>query len=250
MAQCEPRLIGESQLGSWPTQTPFTTSAVTVQPTAQCVQMLLRMVAPDVSGMAAAASALRTPVSGNAPRAARPPAVRPDRRRNVRRSRPLECVASVAASVPRRAWRSVRLISTGASSGLGRITVHAIVGLHVIGFPVTGFSFFIVGLAVRLGGGGERSSPRRRRRRRQAREGSHDGRPWSCRPWFCPASSRVLRAALSLAVSRRQRKCLRFYFHEHPAQRAYSAVEFAASARSRSAKKRPIQGDRCFSKIC
>src|SRR6476646_12236833 len=48
-AQCEPRLIGESQLGSWPTQTPFTTSAVTVQPTEQCVQMLLRMVAPLVT---------------------------------------------------------------------------------------------------------------------------------------------------------------------------------------------------------
>ena len=37
-----------SQLGSWPTQTPLTTSAVTVQPTEQCVQMLLRMVAPEV----------------------------------------------------------------------------------------------------------------------------------------------------------------------------------------------------------
>ena len=48
LAQCEPRLIGLSQLGSWPTQTPFATSAVTVQPTAQCVQTLLRMVAPAV----------------------------------------------------------------------------------------------------------------------------------------------------------------------------------------------------------
>src|SRR4029079_8708220 len=89
LAQCEPRLIGESQLGSWPTQTPFTTSAVTVQPTEQCVQMFFRMVAPDVT-MVPAASALRTPVSGSAPRAASPLAVRPDWRRNVRRSRPLE----------------------------------------------------------------------------------------------------------------------------------------------------------------
>src|SRR5690348_11302307 len=64
LAQCDPRLIGESQLGSWPTQTPFTTSAVTVQPTEQCVQMFLRMVAPDVA-MDPAASALRTLVSGS-----------------------------------------------------------------------------------------------------------------------------------------------------------------------------------------
>jgi hypothetical protein len=40
LAQCEPRLIGLSQDGSWPVHTPFCTSAVTVQPTAQCVQML------------------------------------------------------------------------------------------------------------------------------------------------------------------------------------------------------------------
>src|SRR3974390_2686224 len=49
LAQCEPRLIGESQLGSWPIQTPFETSAVTVQPTEQCVQMLLRIVIPAPS---------------------------------------------------------------------------------------------------------------------------------------------------------------------------------------------------------
>ena len=44
LAQCDPRLIGESQLGSWPIHTPLETSAVTVQPTAQCVQMPLWMV--------------------------------------------------------------------------------------------------------------------------------------------------------------------------------------------------------------
>src|SRR5512144_428375 len=89
LAQCEPRLIGLSQLGSWPTHTPLTTSAVTVQPTEQCVQMLLRTVAPSVSGPAAAASALRTVVSGKAPSVARPPAARPERRRKARRSTPL-----------------------------------------------------------------------------------------------------------------------------------------------------------------
>ena len=30
--------MGESQPGSWPIQTPFATSAITVQPTEQCVQ--------------------------------------------------------------------------------------------------------------------------------------------------------------------------------------------------------------------
>src|SRR5437763_15979678 len=73
LAQCEPRLIGESQLGSCPIQTPFSTSAVTVHPTEQCVQTLLRTVAPEVSGPAAAASALRTPPSGNVLSAASPP---------------------------------------------------------------------------------------------------------------------------------------------------------------------------------
>src|ERR1700740_3420008 len=44
LAQWEPRLIGLSQLGSCPIHTPLATAAVTVQPTAQWVQMLLRVV--------------------------------------------------------------------------------------------------------------------------------------------------------------------------------------------------------------
>src|SRR3954466_4213954 len=35
LAQCAPRLIGESNTGSWRTQTPFSTTASTAQPTAQ-----------------------------------------------------------------------------------------------------------------------------------------------------------------------------------------------------------------------
>jgi hypothetical protein len=101
LAQCEPRLIGESQLGSWPTQTPFTTSAVTVQPTEQCVQMLLRMVAPATLGPAA--SAFRTVASGNAPMVARPVATSPDLRKKLRRSRPPAVwLPTVAARLPRR----------------------------------------------------------------------------------------------------------------------------------------------------
>src|SRR5215831_11805572 len=88
LAQCEPRLIGESQLGSCPTQTPLETSAVTVHPTEQCVQTLLRIVAPATFGPAAFASC--TVASGKAPTVARPPATRPDLRRKLRRSSPAE----------------------------------------------------------------------------------------------------------------------------------------------------------------
>src|ERR1043166_3581016 len=115
LAQCEPRLIGLSQLGSCPIHTPLETSAVTVHPTAQCVQMFLWMVtaAPDAGG--GPAFALRTLARGIAPRAARPPAARPDRRKNARRSRRLfESLARVASE--RRCFsRSVLLISTIAS---------------------------------------------------------------------------------------------------------------------------------------
>src|SRR5690349_19583639 len=83
LAQCDPRLIGDSQLGSWPIHTPFETSAVTVQPTAQCVQMLLWIVTSAPLAGGGPASALRTLVSGSAPSAARLPAATPERRRNT-----------------------------------------------------------------------------------------------------------------------------------------------------------------------
>src|SRR5262249_61108684 len=74
LAQCDPRLIGESQLGSCPIQTSLRTSAVTVQPPEQCVQMLLRIIAPALSGPAAAASALPTGPRGIVPGTGRLPA--------------------------------------------------------------------------------------------------------------------------------------------------------------------------------
>src|SRR3954468_10080932 len=116
LAQCEPRLIGESQPGSWPTHTPFDTSAITVQPTEQCVQIFLRSVTPAPCAGGGPASALRTLPSGSAPSAASEPAAMPERRKKVRRSRPPPFwSASVALSELRRAWRPVLLISTGAS---------------------------------------------------------------------------------------------------------------------------------------
>src|SRR4051812_29160630 len=129
---------------------------MTVQPTEQWVQIFLRMVAPAVA-IDPAAFALRTVASGKAPAAASPPAARPERRRKLRRSSwPWDGPAKAVARVPRRAWRSVRLISMCVPLS-ARIPVHAIVGLHVIGLPVADLAFFIVGLAVGLGDIGERS---------------------------------------------------------------------------------------------
>src|SRR5215813_14728794 len=73
LAQCEPRLIGLSQLGSWPIQTPFATSAVTVQPTEQWVQMFLRIATAAPTAGGGPAAALRTAPRGNAPSVARLP---------------------------------------------------------------------------------------------------------------------------------------------------------------------------------
>src|SRR3954464_13280862 len=87
LAQCEPRLIGESQPGSWPIHTPLATSPTTVQPTEQWVQMFLRIVICAPAGGGGPASALRTLASGSVPSAASPPAARPERRRKLRRSR-------------------------------------------------------------------------------------------------------------------------------------------------------------------
>src|ERR1700680_4959367 len=84
LAQCDPRLIGLSQLGSWPIHTPLATSAVTVQPTAQWVQMLLRIVAFAPAARGGPALAWRTLPSGNVPTVARPPATSPERRRKPR----------------------------------------------------------------------------------------------------------------------------------------------------------------------
>src|ERR1041385_5010073 len=163
LAQCEPRLIGLSQLGSWPIHTPLDTSAVTVQPTAQCVQMFLWIVtvAPGAGG--GPAFALRTLVSGSVPRAARPPAARPERSKKARRS---TCLLGSPAKVATDGWRfcrSVLLISMIASP-LARITVDAVIGFHVIAFLVARLLLFGVAFGVgfrlddkRRCGGGRRT---------------------------------------------------------------------------------------------
>src|SRR5258708_22373129 len=147
LAQCDPRLIGLSQDGSCQTQTPFWTSAITVQPTEQCVQMffLISVGAPTICGPACA---LRTDPSGISPSAAPAPAARPDRRRNVRRSRTSDArPAAIPCKRALPADPSLRLINMCV---VPSIAVDAIVVLDVIGFLVAGLDALGLRL-VRLG---------------------------------------------------------------------------------------------------
>jgi hypothetical protein len=92
-AQCAPRLSGESNTGSWPTHTPFCTTASMAQPTEQCVhtERLTSILPADGS----AASALPIMLNGNWLANAPAPAATPERFRKVRRS-------IVFASIPER----------------------------------------------------------------------------------------------------------------------------------------------------
>src|SRR3954463_1251585 len=166
LAQCEPRLIGLSQAGSWPTQTPFCTSAITVQPTEQCVQMffLISVGAPTFSGPACA---LRTEPSGIRPIAAPAPAARPDRRRNVRRSRtPDARPAAIPCKRALPADPSLRFINMCV---VPSIAVDAIVVLDVIGFLVAGLDALGLRLLSDSFAAGERP-PRGRGDRRSAHQ--------------------------------------------------------------------------------
>src|SRR5262245_58340629 len=103
--------MGLSHPGSWPIHTPLATSAITVQPTEQWVQKFFRNVTCAPAGGGGPASALRTEPSGRLPSAARLPAARPERRRNVRRSKFPDWRGSASASGRRCVSRSLRLIS-------------------------------------------------------------------------------------------------------------------------------------------
>src|SRR5580693_5187045 len=76
------------------------------------------------------AAALRTlGVPGNSPSPASPPATRPDRRRNVRRSSPLVVPATRGTAVPRGAGRSDRFTSIVWPS-LRWVAIDAVVSLN------------------------------------------------------------------------------------------------------------------------
>src|SRR3712207_2151450 len=146
LAQWVPRLMGLSQDGSWPIQTPFCTSAVTVQPTEQWVQMFFLIVigAPGV-GCPMAPSAALTEPRRSEPMAARPPTVRPDRRRNARRSMASEArPAARACSLPLAASPLLRLISIAPPSLLERlVAVGPVESLDVVAFPITALGFVL-----------------------------------------------------------------------------------------------------------
>ena len=85
LAQCAPRLIGESNTGSWRIHTPFCTTASIAQPTEQCVHTVrLTSILPP----SALSAALALPIieNGNWLTAAPAPTARPERLRNARRS--------------------------------------------------------------------------------------------------------------------------------------------------------------------
>src|SRR5215469_2928185 len=85
LAQCAPRLSGESNTGSWRTQTPFWTTASIEQPTEQCVHTV-RLVSILPAAGSSLASALPMTPSGSWLANAPAPATRPERFKNVRRS--------------------------------------------------------------------------------------------------------------------------------------------------------------------
>src|SRR5690606_33687710 len=136
LAQWVPRLIGLSQVGSWPTQTPFSTSAVTVQPTEQWVHIFFffTMLGP-VEGIASA----RLTIAGlSAETAARPPAASPEALRKLRRS--IVCSAAPARmpeSFPRAETEPavelflISMVSLRVSEPVGLV-----VALHMVGFLV------------------------------------------------------------------------------------------------------------------
>src|SRR5712671_4231695 len=124
LAQWAPRLNGLSKPGSWRVHTPFSTVAMTVQPTEQCVHTVLTdFVSPAAAG--AAPSAFFTMPAPRPSAAVTPPAARPERRRKVRRSMALP--ASAGVSFERCVARSVPLVfltnmtRPPAGSELGRL---------------------------------------------------------------------------------------------------------------------------------
>jgi hypothetical protein len=84
LAQCAPRLSGESNTGSCRIQTPFCTTASIAQPTEQCVQTVRFTSILPVSSLFASASPIM--LKGSCAATAPAPTVMPERFRNARRS--------------------------------------------------------------------------------------------------------------------------------------------------------------------
>src|SRR5438067_1981651 len=83
LAQCAPRLSGESNTGSWRTHTPFCTTASIAQPTEQCVHTVRLTSSWPPSSFASARPMM---LNGSCAATAAPPMPTPERLRNARRS--------------------------------------------------------------------------------------------------------------------------------------------------------------------
>ena len=86
LAQCAPRLSGESNTGSWRTQTPFCTTASIAQPTEQCVQTERFTSSLPSATFFSCASAFPIRLNGSWDANAPVPTAIPERLRNARRS--------------------------------------------------------------------------------------------------------------------------------------------------------------------
>src|SRR5258708_24720300 len=208
---------------------------MTEQPTEQCVHTFLRVASCAPAGGGGPASAWRRLVSGSAPRVARPPAARPERRRKARRSRPPSAGFSGAAVPERRLPGRVRLISTGVPSlvaSFGRIAVDAVEVLHLrrVGL-IFGLAPVLIAGRKRVSLAGERSCQRAAddsATNDSATKRSKKRAP----PKLCWRSlafgflhGRHTPQVADFARSRRQREGLRFDVDEGAAERADRPVE-------------------------
>src|SRR5712671_1855168 len=126
---------------------------------------LISVGAPTIFGPACA---LRTDPSGIKPNAAPAPAARPDRRRNVRRSRTPEAKpAAIPCKRARPADPSLRFINMCVvpSIAIDAIVVLDVIGLLVAGLDALGLRLVRLGLAAR-----QRHNGRRRNRRSSHQE--------------------------------------------------------------------------------
>src|SRR3954469_20973125 len=124
LAQCPPRLRGESNTGSWRIQTPFCTTASIAQPTEQCVQTVrfTSTLAP-ASSFAWASCIIE---NGSCDATAPAPTVTPERLRKARRSMVFTAIDERPRD--RRGWATAWLValrvrSMGYSSNLGGTVV-------------------------------------------------------------------------------------------------------------------------------
>src|SRR4051812_1086935 len=158
LAQCAPRLIGESNTGSCRTHTPFCTTASMAQPTEQCVQIVrFTSVLPLAASLCACASPIM--LNGSCAATAPAPTPMPERLRKVRRSI-VFATAPVAARARRAcgaAWMlALRVRSMRISSDLGG----AVVVVHVLGRLITLRRTFVFGLFQRCAVGSLRHDGR------------------------------------------------------------------------------------------